>query len=214
MARETKEQKKMRCLKIVKILRDLYPEAECSLEHQNPLQLVISTILSAQCTDARVNLTTPALFKKYKSAKDFASADIHELENMIRSTGFYRNKAKNIKKCAQDIVEKHGGNVPQTLEELTALAGVGRKTANVVLGSAFDIPGMVVDTHVTRLTNRLGLTTGVNAVKLEHVLMKLVEKADWVNFSHLLIFHGREICVARTPRCPQCKLLKLCPQKI
>jgi endonuclease-3 len=212
--RESKAEKVKRCKIIVKKLRSLYPDVKCFLTHDNPLQLTIATILSAQCTDARVNLTTPALFKKYKTAKDFADADISDLEAMVRSTGFYKNKAKSIKKCAQAIDENHGGEVPRTLEELTQLAGVGRKTANVVLGNAFGVPGMVVDTHVTRLSNRLGLAKGENAVKLEFQLVDVVEKKDWIDFSHLLISHGREICVARKPRCTQCELVKLCPQLV
>jgi endonuclease-3 len=212
--RESTAEKVERCKVIVTKLRELYPNANCSLDHKTPLQLIIATILSAQCTDARVNLTTPALFKKYKTAKEFAEADLKDLENMVKSTGFYKNKANSIKRCAQAIVAKHKGEVPRTLEELTELTGVGRKTANVVLGVAFGVPGMVVDTHVTRLTNRLGLAKGDNAVRLEFQLMDIVAKEDWIDFSHLLIYHGREICIARTPLCTQCVLLNMCPQLI
>jgi endonuclease-3 len=211
--RESKEAVKARAKKIITQLEKMYPDAHCSLDHESPLQLLIATMLSAQCTDARVNLTTPALFAKYKTAKDFANAKIEDLEQLVRSTGFYRNKAKNIKACAQSLVEKYSGDVPKTMEELSALAGVGRKTANVVLGNAYGIPGMVVDTHVTRLSNRLGLTVGQDAVKLETQLMEIVPKEKWTNFSHLLISHGREICVARTPRCKVCKIFRLCPKK-
>ncbi|MDZ4676037.1 MAG: endonuclease III [Oligoflexia bacterium] len=211
--RESKEAVKLRTKKIISSLEKMYPDAHCSLDHKNPLQLLIATMLSAQCTDARVNLTTPALFAKYKTAKDFSQAHIEDLERLVRSTGFYRNKAKNIKACAQSLMDLHNGDVPKTMEELSSLAGVGRKTANVVLGNAYGIPGMVVDTHVTRLSNRLGIAVGVDAVKLETQLMEVVSKKNWTDFSHLLISHGREICVARTPRCKICKIFRLCSKK-
>ena len=177
------------------------------------IQLLVATILSAQCTDKRVNLVTAELFVKYKTAKDFAAAPLPDIEEAVKTTGFFRNKAKNIKACCAAIVEKHRGEVPRTMEELHALAGVGRKTANVVLGNAFGINvGVVVDTHVTRLTNRLGLAKGTDAVKLEQDLMKLVPQADWCLFSHLLIWHGRRRCDARKPDCANCEIQKLCPQ--
>jgi endonuclease-3 len=175
--------------------------------------LLIATILSAQCTDKRVNMVTAELFKKYRHAKDFAVAEISELENDIRSSGFYKNKAKNIKACCAALVEKFSGEVPRTMDELHALAGVGRKTANVVLGNAFGINvGVVVDTHVARLSNRFGLAKGTDAVKLEQDLMKLVPQDDWALFSHLLIWHGRRRCDARKPDCANCEIKNLCPQ--
>jgi endonuclease-3 len=213
MPRETAAAKSARTQKVLSALKRVYPDAHCELDHANPLQLLVATILSAQCTDKRVNLVTADLFKKYTSAKNFAEADISELENAIRSTGFFKNKAKNIKACCTALVEKFGGEVPRTMDELHALAGVGRKTANVVLGNAFGINvGVVVDTHVTRLSNRLGLAKGTDAVKLEQDLMKLVPQNDWANFSHLLIWHGRRRCDARKPDCANCEIQKLCPQ--
>src|SRR5580700_8387352 len=195
MPLESAAQKRARAGKIIAALRQTYPDAHCELNYSNPLELLIATILSAQCTDKRVNLVTAELFKKYRSAKDFAAADISALEQDIRSTGFYKNKAKNIKACCGALVEKFGGEVPRTMEELHALAGVGRKTANVVLGNAFGINvGVVVDTHVTRLGNRLGLVKGTDAVKLEQEFMKLVPQSDWTDFSHWLIWHGRRRC--------------------
>ncbi len=213
MPRETAAAKKERALKIFAALQRVYPAAHCELNFSNPLELLIATILSAQCTDKRVNLVTAELFKKYRGAKDFAEADISELENDIRSTGFYKNKAKNIKAACAALVATFGGEVPRTMEELHALAGVGRKTANVVLGNAFGINvGVVVDTHVTRLANRLGLARGTDAVKLEQELMALVPQAEWTLFSHWLIWHGRRRCAARQPDCAGCELQKLCPQ--
>jgi endonuclease-3 len=213
MPRETAAEKIARTRKIISALQRTYPAAHCELNFSNPLELLIATILSAQCTDKRVNLVTATLFKKYRDAKDFAGAEISELENDIRSTGFYKNKAKNIRAACRDVVEKHGGAVPRTMEELHALAGVGRKTANVVLGNAFGINvGVVVDTHVTRLANRLGLVKGTDAVKIEQELMKLVPPADWTLFSHWLIWHGRRRCAARKPDCAHCEIQKLCPQ--
>lgn len=213
MPRETTADKITRTRKILSLLQRTYPNAHCELGFSNPLELLIATILSAQCTDKRVNLVTAELFKKYRSARDFAEANISELENDIRSTGFYKNKAKNIKACCAALVEKFGGEVPRTMDELYALAGVGRKTANVVLGNAFGINvGVVVDTHVTRLSNRLGLAQGTDAVKLEQELMKLVPQKDWTLFSHWLIWHGRRRCDARKPDCAACEIAKLCPQ--
>jgi endonuclease-3 len=213
MPRESTIAKKERAQKICAALARTYPDAHCELNFSNPLQLLVATILSAQCTDKRVNIVTGKLFKKYGAAEDFARAEISDLESDIRSTGFYKNKAKNIKACGGTLVEKFGGEVPRTMDELHALAGVGRKTANVVLGNAFGINvGVVVDTHVTRLSNRLGLAKGTDAVKLEQQLMQLVPQKDWTLFSHWLIWHGRRRCVARKPDCENCEIKKLCPQ--
>jgi endonuclease-3 len=213
MPSETIAAKKDRAKKICAALQRTYPDAHCELNFSNPLQLLVATILSAQCTDKRVNLVTAELFKKYRSAKDFADVEISELENEIRSTGFYKNKAKNIKACCAALVAKFAGEVPRTMDELHALAGVGRKTANVVLGNAFGINvGVVVDTHVTRLANRLRLAKGTDAVKLEQELMKLVPQKDWAFFSHWLIWHGRRRCDARNPDCVNCEIKTLCPQ--
>ena len=194
------------------ILDRAYPEARTALRFQNPLQLLIATILSAQCTDERVNQVTPALFARYPDAAALAGARREDLEAMIRSTGFFRNKARAIQSCCADIVTKHGGEVPRTLEELTALHGVGRKTANVVLGNAFGIPGIVVDTHVSRLARRLGLTREIDPVKIEFALMPLIPRDRWTVFSHWLILHGRQVCVARKPRCSICPLAPHCPR--
>ena len=213
MARETKEAPAARVRKIIAALKAAYPNAHCELDHSNPLELLVATILSAQCTDKRVNLVTPDLFKKYRSAADFAKASLPELENAIKSTGFFRNKAKSIKTASQAIVDRHGGQVPRSMEELTQLGGVGRKTANVVLGNAFNINcGVVVDTHVARLSWRLGLTRDEDPIKIEQTLMKLVPQDEWTLFSHLLIWHGRRRCYARNPDCPHCELRALCPR--
>ena len=197
---------------ILQILDRGYPRAKCALDFQNPLQLLIATILSAQCTDVRVNMVTPGLFARYHDAGAFAAAPIAELEAAVRSTGFYRNKARAIRECCSDIVDKHNGRVPDTLEALTALRGVGRKTANVVLGNAYGIPGIVVDTHVTRLANRLGFTREIDAVKIEFALMPLIPKDRWTVFSHWLILHGRAVCNARKPHCSICPLAPHCPR--
>lgn len=197
---------------VLEILEGLYPDANTALNFETPLQLLIATILSAQCTDARVNMVTPGLFAEYPDAKSLAEVPQEDLEQIIRSTGFYRNKAKSIRECCADIVAKHGGKVPKTMEELTALRGVGRKTANVVLGNAFGIPGVVVDTHVTRLSNRLGFTNEKDAVKIEFALMPILPREKWSIFSHWLILHGRSTCLARKPRCSICPLLPHCPQ--
>ncbi len=213
MPRESASDKIARTQKILSALKRTYPNAHCELNFGNPLQLLIATILSAQCTDKRVNIVTAELFKKFKTAKDFAGAPLAQIEEAIKSTGFFRNKAKNIKACCATLVEKFNGEVPRTMDELHALAGVGRKTANVVLGNAFDINvGVVVDTHVTRLSNRLGLAKGTDAVKLEQELMKLVPQDDWTLFSHWLIWHGRRRCDARKPDCANCEIQKLCPR--
>lgn len=197
--------------KIMAVLDKEYPDVKCSLDHQNPLQLLVATILSAQCTDERVNIVTKDLFKKYKKASDYAEADIKELEADVRSTGFFRNKAKNIKELNQVLTAKYKGQVPKTLEEMVELPGVGRKTANVVLATAYGIPGITVDTHVGRLSQRLGLTENKDAVKIEFDLMEQIPKEKWDRFSLQLIAHGRAICQARKPQCPVCPLLKLCP---
>jgi endonuclease III len=199
--------------KIAQELYRLYPAAECALHHGDPFQLAIATILSAQCTDERVNLVTADLFKKYKTPKAFTSAKIEELEDDIRSTGFFRNKAKSILGFAQAIVKDYGGKVPQDLEALIKLPGIGRKTANVILGTGFGIPsGVVVDTHVSRLSNRMGLTKREDAVKIEQDLMRLLPESEWIQFSHAMIWHGRKVCIARKPKCSQCTLAKLCPK--
>jgi endonuclease III len=201
-----------RALKIVRGLARLYPDAHCALDYQNPLQLLVATILSAQCTDVRVNMVTPALFARYRTAEAFATAKQEELETAIQSTGFFRNKAKNIIACCTQLVKSHGGQVPSTMEELVVLPGVGRKTANVILGNAFEVPGITVDTHVGRLSRRLGLTANDDPEKVERDLMALIPRKEWTMFSHRMIFHGRQVCYARKPRCGDCALAKLCPK--
>lgn len=201
-----------RAVEILSLLRRLYPDAHCELHYTTALELLIATILSAQCTDVRVNLVTPALFRRFPSAQSYAEAELEEIEKLIRSTGFYHNKAKNIRECCRQLVKNHHSIVPRTLEELHALPGVGRKTANVVLGNAFNInEGIVVDTHVGRLSQRLGLTRHQDPVKIETVLMKLFPRPDWALLSHLLIWHGRRRCKARKPDCCSCELKSLCP---
>ena len=213
MPRETTAAKAIRTREILDVLFATYPNAHCELNYRNPLELLIATILSAQCTDKRVNIVTADLFKTYRSAADFASAVLADLEAAVKTTGFYRNKAKNIQACCRQILELHNGEVPRTMEHLTALAGAGRKTANVVLGNAFNINvGVVVDTHVARLSQRLGLTRETTPEKIEQELMKLVPQAQWTIFSHWLIWHGRRRCYARKPDCEHCELLKLCPR--
>lgn len=197
---------------IIRILARLYPDAECALHHESALQLLIATILSAQCTDARVNLVTPALFARYPTAEAYATAKPHELELMIQSTGFFRNKARNIIACCKKMVEEHDGKVPDTMEELVALPGIGRKTANVILGNAFATPGIPVDTHVSRLSRRMGLTKHTDPVKIERDLMELVPRKEWTDFGHRMIFHGRRVCTARKPNCPGCGLKDVCPK--
>jgi endonuclease III len=213
MFRESLQTKSARLKKIVIALDRAYPEAHCELNHTGPLQLLIATILSAQCTDKRVNIVTKKLFKKYRSAVDYANVPLAELEPAIKSTGFFRNKAKNIQACCRKLVERHGGKVPRTMAELTQLNGVGRKTANVVLGNAFGINvGVVVDTHVARLSQRLGLTKQKTPEKIELELMALVPQEQWTLFSHWLIWHGRRRCAARRPDCADCEVLKWCPR--
>ncbi|MEM5788267.1 MAG: endonuclease III [Syntrophobacteraceae bacterium] len=195
---------------ILTSLDKLYPDAECSLNYGDPLQLLVATILSAQCTDERVNIVTPELFRKYPSARDYSTAPIEEIEQYIRSTGFYHSKAKSIKESCRVIDERFDGQVPRELDTLVALPGIGRKTANVVLGNAFGIPGIVVDTHVARVTARLGLTTHKNPEKIEQELMSIIPKEKWTKFCHQVIQHGRKICVARKPKCSVCPLLPDC----
>jgi len=212
MSRESFKVKTLRAKKIIAALDRTYPEAHCELNHTDPLELLIATILSAQCTDKRVNIVTKELFKKYHSATDYVNAPLAELEQAIKTTGFFRNKAKNIQACCRKLVGRHGGRVPRTMEELTQLDGVGRKTANVVLGNAFGINvGVVVDTHVARLSQRLGLTKQKTPEKIEPELMALVPQKQWTLFSHWLIWHGRRRCDARRPDCEGCEIKKLCP---
>ena len=212
MARESPAERKRRAGKINQVLGKLYPDATCALHYTNPLELLIATILSAQCTDARVNMVTPALFKRYPAADAYAQADPAELQRMIQSTGFFRNKARSIIGCCKEIVERHGGEVPRTMEELVPLPGIGRKTANVILGNAYDTPGIPVDTHVGRLSRRMGLTKHADPVKVEHDLMELLPEQEWTMFGHRMIFHGRQICQARKPKCEECAVAKWCPK--
>ena len=200
-----------RAAQVAELLAETYPAAECALLHDSPYQLLVATILSAQCTDARVNATTPELFRRYPTAADLAAATQEDVERIIKPLGFFRAKATNIRGMARGLVDQFGGELPRTLEELITLPGVGRKTANVVLGTAFGMPtGVVVDTHVRRLTNLLGLATSKNPEKIEQELMRLLPAAEWINFSHRLIHHGRRVCVARRPKCAECPLLPAC----
>lgn len=210
---ETREAKKRRVRRIIKTLAKTYGQAECALDHEDAFQLLCATILSAQCTDERVNMVTPELFRRFPGPRELSCADRSEIEQVIQSTGFFRSKAKNLQLMAAALVERHGGEIPRDLEALTHLAGVGRKTANVVLGTAFGIPsGVVVDTHVKRISKLLGLTDSDNPAVIERDLMELVPRSEWIQFSHRLIHHGRRICIARRPQCPSCPLLKLCPR--
>ena len=210
MPMATKKQE--RAAEILVRLKRMYPKAKCTLDYTNPFELLIATILSAQSTDVRVNIVTKSLFRKYPNAAAFAAAAQPAMERDIRQTGFFRNKAKAVIGASKSIMEKHGGEVPRTMEELTALPGVGRKTANVVLGNAFNLPvGVVVDTHVTRVSGRLGLTAHSDPVKIEQDLIKLIPQKEWTIFSHRLIAHGRKICVARKPKCRECFLNDVCP---
>ncbi|HYO63658.1 MAG TPA: endonuclease III [Pyrinomonadaceae bacterium] len=208
-------EEKQRTRAIIRLLKKEYPDARCSLDHTNALELLVATILSAQCTDERVNVVTADLFRKYRTAEDYTRAAPEELEADIRPTGFFRNKARAIQGACRLLVEQHGGRVPDTLEDLLALPGVARKTANVVLGNAFGITsGVVVDTHVQRLSARLALSAHQQPEKIERDLMELVPRRDWINFSHLLIAHGRKVCKARTPLCAECLLEPLCPSSL
>ena len=212
MKRESLDELKARTRTIIRRLKRAYPGAKCSLNHTNPFELLIATILSAQCTDERVNIVTADLFRKYRKPEDYLNVSPRELEKDIQSTGFFRNKTKSIQGASKMLTEEYGGQVPQTMEELLELPGVARKTANVVLGNAFDIhAGVVVDTHVTRLSHRLGLTQQKTAEKIEQDLIPIVPKKDWVIFPHLMIYHGRKICKARNPFCAECTIEKLCP---
>jgi endonuclease III len=209
---KTDDARTARVAQIIALLKKRYPDAACALHFKNPLELLVATILSAQCTDERVNKVTEDVFKKYKAAEDYARVKQEVLEKDIRSTGFYKNKAKSIINCCRKIVERHGGAVPGTLEELVVLDGIGRKTANVILGNAFGVPGITVDTHVKRVSYRLGLTENRDPVKIEYDLMEVVPRKDWTHVSHLMIFHGRYTCAARKPRCAECVVEKLCPK--
>jgi len=213
---ESLADRKSRIRKLIARLRKAYPDARCLLDHENPLQLLVATILAAQCTDERVNNTTPALFKRFRSATDFAAAPLDELEQMIRSCGTFRNKARAIVACCKELAEKHGGQVPAQMNVLSRLPGVGRKTANVVLANCFDVPGIIVDTHMIRVAGRLGLADPHNvekkyAAKIEKELMEAVPRKQWTLFSHLMTFHGRRCCAARKPACPRCPVAALCP---
>jgi endonuclease-3 len=204
---------KRQVARVVRQLRENYPDAVCALRFETPVQLLVATILSAQCTDERVNLVTSHLFKKYPTAATLSRASLSSLEKLIQSTGFFRNKAKNIKACCTQLVQEHGGEVPRQLDQLVKLPGVGRKTANVVLGTAFGLPtGVVVDTHVGRLSRRLGLTEESDPVKAERDLMAVLPKKEWIAFSHRMIYHGRAVCKARRPKCDSCDFRQFCPR--
>jgi len=206
--------KKIKVKNIISVLECIYPYAKCSLIFEDPLQLLVATQLSAQCTDKRVNEVTKDLFKKYRSAYDYANADLDELINIIRPTGFFRNKSKNIINCCKTLVSNYNGRIPDSMEELTKLSGVGRKTANLILGTIYNIPGIVVDTHVKRISWRLGFTKSDNADIVEKDLMKIIPENKWINFSHLLVSHGRAICKSRKPLCNDCKIFEYCPYGI
>jgi endonuclease-3 len=208
---ESKTKLRERAAIINEWLAKTYPDSKCSLNFDSPFQLLAATILSAQCTDERVNIVTPALFKKYPDAKSLAKAPIEKIEDLVRTTGFYHNKAKSLKGMAEALVANHKGNVPGTMEELQLLPGVGRKTANVVLGNCFDTPGVTVDTHMIRVSRRLGLTRQTDQHKIEKDIMAVIPQSEWSHFSHRIIFHGRAICQARKPKCEECGIAHLCP---
>jgi endonuclease-3 len=211
----TQDEQKKRTRQIIARLKKAYPDARCSLNHSNPLELLIATILSAQCTDERVNIVTADLFRKYRSCEDYVNLEPAELEREIHSTGFFRNKTKAIQGACKKLIEEHGGQVPSDVDELLALPGVARKTANVVLGNAFGIAsGVVVDTHVGRISKLLGLTKQTQPEKIEKDLMEIVPKKDWIDFSHLLIYHGRKVCKARRPECERCNIEPYCPSSL
>lgn len=213
VTRVASAEEKRHAAKIVRQLTTSYPEAVCALQFQNPLELLIATILSAQCTDRRVNEVTQDLFRKYRAAADYAAAPLEELEEAIHSTGFFRNKAKNIQACCRALSERYGGQVPQDLETLVQLPGIGRKTANVVLGTAYGLStGVVVDTHVSRLARRMGLSAEKDPEKIERDLMERIPRAEWIGFSHRMILHGRGVCAARKPQCEKCSLANICPR--
>ena len=210
--RENLTEKTKRILKIIEIFKIVYKDADCTLDYMSPLELLIATQLAAQCTDARVNMVTPALFKRYPTVYDFADANPDELSSLIHSTGFYRNKTKNIIACCKKLISDFGGEVPSTMDELLSLPGVGRKTANLVLGDCFGIPGIVVDTHAGRLARRMGFTKNTDPYKVELDLVKIVPPEEQANFCHCLVFHGREFCDARKPRCLDCPISEICPK--
>jgi endonuclease-3 len=209
---KTTDPRRLHARRIVQRLKRHYPDADCALDYDDPLQLLVATILSAQCTDARVNLVTPALFARYPDAAAFAAAVPRELHQLLRSVNFYRNKTRSIIKCCRQLVERHGGQVPRTMEELVSLHGIGRKTANVILSNGFGVPGIVVDTHLGRLARRMGLTAETNPVKVERDLMGLLPRRQWSMFSHRMIVHGRLVCHARKPDCAACALAGVCPK--
>lgn len=211
MKRESAEQRRRRALEILDRLRRHIPDLRCELDFTNPLELAVAAILAAQCTDKRVNMVTPALFRRYRTAADYAAADPEELEGLIKSTGFYRNKAKSIRALGAALVERHGGEVPRDLEALIALPGIGRKTANLLMADAFGEPGLIIDTHQIRLNQRLGITTESDATKIEFVLRELLPSSEWTDWSHAVTLHGRYTCLARAPRCGECPLTDLCP---
>lgn len=212
MPRETNQARQERIQRIIHILNETYPDAHCELTHSNPLELLVATILSAQCTDKQVNKVTPAVFKKYRTARDYADAPIEELENDLKAIGLYRSKAKNIQACCRKLQDQYQGQVPDTMEALVALDGVGRKTANVVLGDAFQKPeGIVVDTHVKRICGLLGITKNQDPVKIEKDLQRWIPREHWVSWSHWIIFHGRRRCSARKPNCQECEIRVECP---
>lgn len=210
--RENLTEKTKRLLKIIEIFKKVYKDADCTLDYMSPLELLIATQLAAQCTDARVNMVTPALFRRYPTVYDFAAADPDELSSLIHSTGFYRNKTKNIIACCKKLISDFGGEVPKTMDELLSLPGVGRKTANLVLGDCFGVPGIVVDTHAGRLARRMGFTKNTDPYKVELDLVKIVPPEEQANFCHCLVFHGREFCDARKPRCANCPVSEICPK--
>jgi endonuclease-3 len=209
---KTTDPRRRHARRIAQRLARAYPDASCALDYDNPLQLLVATILSAQCTDARVNVVTPTLFARYPDAAAFAAAVPRELRQLLRSINFYKNKTRNIIKCCRQLVERHGGEVPRTMEELVPLPGIGRKTANVILSNAFGVPGIVVDTHLGRLSRRMGLTAETNPVKVERDLMGLLPRPQWSMFSHRMIVHGRQVCHARNPDCAGCALAAVCPR--
>ncbi len=211
MPRESKQARGLRAKRILKALFEAHPDAHCALHYTNPYELLCATLLSAQCTDKVVNTVTPALFKRFPDAVRLAQARPTELERLIRPTGFYKNKTKSLIGMGRAVRDEHGGQIPKTMEELVKLPGVGRKTANVILGNAFDTPGLVVDTHVARLSNRMGLTQQEDPVRIEHDLMQLIPQQHWTQFSHAMIFHGRRICSARNPACESCPVFPDCP---
>jgi endonuclease-3 len=210
MAQESKTKRRARAEEINRILAETYTDAKCALDFRNPFELLTATILSAQCTDERVNQVTPALFERYPDPQSMAAAPLEDLEEMIRSTGFFRNKSKSLKGMSTAVAEQYGGEVPRTMEELRELPGVGRKTANVVLGNCFGVPGLTVDTHMTRVNLRLGLTKNTDPEKIERDLMELIPQPEWTLYSHRIILHGRAICVARKPKCSICPVADLC----